>query len=440
MFFVQIFWDSYDRPARVRRENLNNNQDIQDNNLNNNIYINYINNIINGDININIDSNHQDAQNHEIPDDKIEQWLARLENAIFNFFRERVFSQNAWRLSCPDTLAASENNKNNINNIILPVLAGLYLGMISFWNGAVLIAALLILFVLAIFSDGKLAYLITAIISLALALIQSHAFISESAFSFRFFFGFIAENRTVFGVLHYIWLLTGLLVIVIPVLFAMTDGRRRYLLFAFSAPFLFAFTISMTIDPTVNHKYIMISLGLALILVAEWIVNLFSQSHKILERAVLAFLCLCLTVTGIFETRIIYNLDKNAVQIPMNDPVTEWIMENTGRNDIFLTSNCSLNNIILSGAKCFEIWQYFAWSAGYDTLYRDSIVNAIYGAESPEELSNLTTKNQIAYIIVDDDVRMNQDISLNENLIASVCEPVFRTDNRNLTIYKAPEL
>ena len=33
MFFVQIFWDSYHRPNRVRRENLDNNQD---NNLNNN--------------------------------------------------------------------------------------------------------------------------------------------------------------------------------------------------------------------------------------------------------------------------------------------------------------------------------------------------------------------------------------------------------------------
>ena len=42
------------------------------------------------------------------------------------------------------------------------ILLGLFLGLTAFWNGAALIGGLLILAGLAVFSDGKLDYVICA--------------------------------------------------------------------------------------------------------------------------------------------------------------------------------------------------------------------------------------------------------------------------------------
>ena len=308
--------------------------------------------------------------------------------------------------------------------------------MLSFWNGAVLIACLLVLFILAVLGDGRLSYLITAVVALLLTLIQSRAFIQENAFSLQYFFGFIAENKTFFGVLNYIWLLTGLSSILALIFFAVSDGKRRGLLCAFSAPFLFAFTISLTTDPTVNHKYIMVTMMLIALLLGGFVAKLFEKSKKVLERACLVLLCVALTAMGVFETYIVFNENKGRLSYSMSDETTQWIMENSGYGDIFLSNNYSLNNVLLSGAWCFEIWPYYAWSAGYPTAARDAQVRRMYEAETPSELRAAAEENHIAYIIVEDENRSTHDYELNEATIANTYEAVFHSDERNLTIYK----
>ncbi|MDE7299678.1 MAG: hypothetical protein K2N94_12785, partial [Lachnospiraceae bacterium] len=78
--------------------------------------------------------------------------------------------------------------------VIRAVCSGLLLGALAFWNGAVTIAALLVLFVLAIVSDRRLEFLITAVLAVLLSMLQSAFFIDGSAVTVEPFFGFIAEN------------------------------------------------------------------------------------------------------------------------------------------------------------------------------------------------------------------------------------------------------
>lgn len=347
---------------------------------------------------------------------------AEIPKRIKFFIRRSFFSAAGWSFWHPG----------------MAVFAGLLLGALAFWNGAVTIAALLVLFIMAALSDHRLDYLVTALIAAALAVLQSAVFIDGSAVTTSFYYGFIAENRTVFGVIDYIFRLTGAALFVAAAAFLLGNAPERIMTAAFAAPFLFAFHMSLTTDVTVNHKYIMISLMLFGIGEAHVLIKLWEQK-KIALRTAAAFLVLLLTVTGIFEyiTVLNRNQKQNNLAFDTDAAVTAWIRENATAQDIFLTSNYALNDVVLGGAMLYNGWQYFAWSAGYDTAYRDRQVRMMYEAGSVEELSELVGQNHIRFIIVDRDNRTSGDYEVREDVIAAAYEPVYTQDEGDwrLTIY-----
>lgn len=343
------------------------------------------------------------------------------------FFRRNLFAAEGWKFKKP----------------VMAVFAGLMLGALSFWNGAVTIAALLVLFVMAAVSDHRLDFLVTAVITTVLAVLQSSAFIDGKAVSTTFYYGFIAENKNFFGVIDYIFRLTGFALFVTAAAFILADGKKRVMTAAFAAPFLFAFHLSLTTDVTVNHKYIMISLMLFGILEAYVITRLWEQK-KFLVRFAAVGISFLLSITGIFEYLVVLNRNQkqNNLAFDTKDAVTAWIRENATAQDIFLTSNYALNNVVLGGAMLYNGWQYFAWSAGYDTEYRDIQVKRMYEAESSQELEELVNKNHISYIIVDFDNRTSEDYEVREDVIASTYEVAYTQDEGEwkFTIYDTQKL
>ncbi len=346
----------------------------------------------------------------------------QIQKHIKFFLRRSLFAVAGWKFANP----------------VAAVFAGVLLGALSFWNGAVTIAALLVLFIMAAVSDHRLDFLVAAIFAVGLALLQSMAFIDGSAVSTSFYYGFISENRTVFGVIDYIFRLTGPALFVTAAAFILLDVHGRIMTAAFAAPFLFAFHMSLTTDVTVNHKYIMISMMLFGIVEAYLLVRMWEQKKIAVRVAAVGLVCL-LTVTGIFDyiTVLNRNQKQNNLAFDTQAPVTAWIRENATAQDIFLTSNYALNNVVLGGAMLYNGWQYFAWSAGYDTAYRDGQVCLMYEAESPQELAELVAKNNIRYIIVDHDNRTSADYEVREDVIAAAYEPVYTQDagDWKLTIY-----
>lgn len=81
-------------------------------------------------------------------------------------------------------------------NLIQPVAAGLIIGLTGFWNGAVVITLLPILFVLALLSKRRLEYLIIASICGILVYAQSLFFIGtgSSPVKTELYFGFLADT------------------------------------------------------------------------------------------------------------------------------------------------------------------------------------------------------------------------------------------------------
>lgn len=313
-----------------------------------------------------------------------------------------------------------------IRELRTSIAAGLLLGSLGFFHGAAVIGVMLILFVLAVISSRRLEFLVTAVLAIAVSTLQTRFFIHGSVVSPQLLFGFIAEYKTLFGVAFYLERLLGILPWLLFVAFCIDQGVKRYLMIAFGAPLLFAFTVSLTVDVTVNHKYIMMSCILLGVFAADLIVKLFD--HKEFWYGVLGVvLVFLLTATGLYDftTVIKKNTDHGHVILELDHPLTKWIDENSTSQDLFLTDAYTINQVVLGGAMLYEGWNYYPWSAGYDTDDRTAQVKLMYEAETPEELDELVKANHIRFIIVDSDNRINEEYMLNENTIQNAYECVY---------------
>jgi hypothetical protein len=319
-----------------------------------------------------------------------------------------------------------------------PIAAGILLGSLSFFHGAAVIGCLLVLFIAAIVAEHRLEFALLAAITIGMAYLQTNFFVKGSAVSFDFLFGFLAENRTLFGVASYLERLLGILPLVLLAAFCIQKSVGKHLMLAFALPLIFAFTVSLTVDVTVNHKYIMMSCILLGIFAADVVIRLL-QRRDIFIRMAGILLILMLTSTGIYDfiTVMRKNTPDSAIVLDLEDPLTQWIDENSNSKDIFLTSNYAINQVVLGGAMLYQGWQYYAWSAGYDTLYRDEQVRKMYEAETPGELDTLVRENHIRFIIVDWDNRNSDAYRLNEENIRLAYQRVYKEGEgeRELSIY-----
>lgn len=322
---------------------------------------------------------------------------------------------------------------------------GFILGGLAFYNGAVMISAVLIMFFMAILSDNRLDYVFTAAIAGLLAILQSRCFIKESGFDLSFQYGYLSEYKTVSGCIDFVLKMMGILPIILIIAFVLTKGAKRYLMFAFSIPMIFAFNVSLTPDIAVNHKYIMMSVMLLDIFAAEIVETLFANKD-IAAKTVAMLLCIALTITGFYEFKIICrkNGRERSIELRETDEITEWIAKNCDKDDMILSDMYYLsygdpdgNYVLMSGAKMYLAWPYFAWSAGYDTYYRTDVAQDIFDGSSVESIRQLARDEHIDYIVIDDALRDSSNYELNEELIKKAFTPVFATKKHgySMTIY-----
>ena len=331
-----------------------------------------------------------------------------------------------YRIDQVRTLFFSEN-AFGVYDLRMAITMGVFLGALAFWNGSVLVATLSMLFFMAAVSDYRLDYLITALIALGLSLLQSALFVDGSAVSPAYQFGFLAANKTLWGVVLYVVELTGIVLFVAAAGACMLRGVKRYMLFVFLVPFILAFTLALTPDVTVNHKWIMMSLMLVSMF-AAWVLTKLIQSGDLLKRVIAIGLIFVLTATGAYDFTTVVKRNKSYLVYADDDIVTNWVKENATCEDIFLTPYYSLNNIVMGGAMLYYGWPYYAWSAGYDTNTRDREVRKMYEASSPEELKTLIEEHNIRYIVVDHDCRTSSEYDVREDVIENTYEVVFEND------------
>lgn len=377
----------------------------------------------------------------------------------FVWMKERLFSKEGWRS----------------RNLEQALLMGLFLGLCAFWNGAAVIGGLLILCGFAVFSDGKLDYLIMAAVTIFFSCLQTKIFISGSAMSPQIYLGFLAEDKTVWGVVKYLFWMSGVFFLGLLVLGWFMRRRERAILLGFIFPTIFAFVLLMTPDINVNHKYIMISYAFLTIFWAWTICNFWtgervkrnvkiaderktedieneikketSQSdvktgrdrkiRKFAGKVLAAILTICLSITGIYDFAVIVkgNGPGRRVAVNMNSDLTCWLAEHLDKNDLLLTPEYSMNEVTMSGVMLYCGWPYYAWSAGYDTNYRAAQAVTIYTTSDSETLKSTVKQEKITYILFEEGSEFEQQVC-QEKTIAATYEKVYETQDGRIRIYK----
>ncbi len=390
-----------------------------------------------------------------------------------NWLREFIFSKDAW---LPE-------------NVLLSAAAGLILGALSFWNGAVVVAALPILFVLAVFSKHRLQYFNIAVITIILSLIQVRFFTGaeSQAVEPRLTIGFLSGSRNITGILRFYVELLGILPIMFIVSIALSNKKYRIVLsfllialtaftilkytpvfgveykyliggavlisilavtfygvttvpkgsltpaLAFITPIILATTLQLTPDITVNHKYVILSCILINIFIAGMLYHMFASRRAavVILALVLSFL---MTITGIADIITLYNHDRGHIQHSVNDELLLWTVNETGPNEIFLTHPITTNPILLAGRKIYCGHGYYPWSAGYDSHHRYAMIKEIYESTDINKVKTFLKDNDISYIVIDSDVKNPGNYKLNEQLFRDGFSLVY--SNNGIDIYR----
>ena len=356
------------------------------------------------------------------------EWLeagcSHSENGIV-WIGKRIFSKDAW---------AGRNVK-------IAVLLGVFLGLTAFWNGAALIGGLLILAGMAVFSDGKLDYAICAALAVFFSEFQSKLFVLGSVMSPSFYWGFLAENKSLVGVIGYLAEISGFFFVGLVVTVVFLKRKERAVLFGFLLPLVFAFLVSLTPDINVNHKYVMISYAFTAVFWGWTVRRIFLAGKtgwkKWLGRVVCGILCICLTLTGIYDYVIILrdNDSGHRVTVNMNSDLTDWLSENLHKDDLLLTPEYTMNEVTMAGVMLYCGWPYYAWSAGYDTYYRAEQAVTIYTTDDQNVLKETVKQEKITYILFEDGMSFESQ-ECREVIIRETYPLVYTSEDGRIRIYE----
>ncbi|HEY5466093.1 MAG TPA: hypothetical protein VIL27_03575, partial [Clostridia bacterium] len=392
-------------------------------------------------------------------------------------FARRLFSRESWAIPSMRVLAAA----------LLTVVCLPYL------HGSVLVASLLVLAVMFLFSAGRLQYLLVAMAAIGATLLQADLFSggAQNVADFRIQFGFLADSRTLPGMILYAAEVFGVAFYLMWALPWVQPSRYRAVLAgSFLLPFVFAFTVSMTPDVTVNHKYLLIAVALSNLFIADLVCRLWHRpkylpqarrvdledpraagqadtghrlqvfraqierlatgpfalryktqlrtAHVVSRRLLAVFLAVLLTATGVADVVTYANSNRFAVAMDLDSPVTEWIMANTAPNAVFLTDTYAFDEFFYSGRMAYYGHPYYAWSAGHDTAAREVVYRRLLtGCGGDYNAFRVLCRSEgISYLLATDTLRKKPEANFNnaffqDNFVALASFP----KKDNATIY-----
>ena len=324
---------------------------------------------------------------------------------------EMLFGRNFWAI--PD--------RKHWQRLIAALIMGI---LLPYFHGAALIALLLILAVMAIFSSNRAAHFMFAAAVLLSSLIQTTLFTSgvASLISPQFLPGFIAPDKSLIGSLSYLLEMSGILLPLVLIVFWLPGRRRKVMMAAFLLPLIFAMTVSLTPDVTVNHKYIIVAFAFLNIYLADFLFYLWDARRpvaiRLLGRTAALVLSLVLMVTGVQEIIILRNISQKTVAIDSASPLVLWIKENTDPDAVFVTAPYHYHSFYLSGRSTWLGHSYYAWSAGHDTggrLEKERWLVSGCGGD-PLAVRDLAAASGIHFLLLDNSLRMHPEFSVDEYL------------------------
>ncbi len=328
------------------------------------------------------------------------------------------------------------------------VFAGLLLGLMPMWNGAVFAGAagvLALMFLLLPFRREMLAVAAaSAIVALPQVLFLKTGLAQPAGYSL-WYFGYTVSDPTIYKVLYYLAFTFGFKWILIGIALAFGTRLQRLMMLAFTALIVMATCFQFSEEVLANHKFfniwlVFINIPVGFGLVKLW--NLIPGPGIIAGRVLAVVLVFLICIGGLIDFLPI----KHSFWVEYKfegDPLVEWVRENTDPSAIFLSHRYVNHGILVAGRRLFYGHPYYAWGAGYPTGERDNVYRKMFESNDINEVFDLMKSNGIDYVAIDNTVRNGDFIkNNNEKLYQAYFKLVFAdTENKYdaIKIYAVPE-
>ena len=352
-------------------------------------------------------------------------------------WQEHLASRHAWLPVGPD------DRRRALFALLLTV-------MLPYFHGSATIALLLLLAGIALLGRNRLMLMLIGSAAIISALIQTAFFSSPGRQILHptLLWGFIAEDKSLTGVLSYLLEMSGLLLPLLIVALLLNDQVRRRVYLVFLLPLLFGLTVSVTPDVTVNHKYLLITFALISLPVGDLLVRLWQigldtrlrrrRGHQLARQQKLVgdvaadqperfrfhfdgrlpalLLAIILMITGLMEIRIVQNINQRDLFINPESEMVEWIETQTDPDAVFVTAPHHFHEFYLSGRLSWFGHAYYAWSAGHDTAKREELYRwFLAGGDGDLTRFQATIRGyHLDYLLIDDTLRRHPDFVLDE--------------------------
>ena len=333
---------------------------------------------------------------------------------------------------------------------VLPgfIFSGVLLGLLPMWNSAVFIAAFAVLAVLFVVCPLRVQMAALAIAAGVIALPQMLYLSTGPARAVMprlLHWGYMVDQPTAANVAKYLGFTFGFKWLLIALALVLATGLQRRIFVAVSSLLLVAFSFQFTIEVLANQKFFHIWVIIANLFVAYalwrlWRLSLFGTTLPGKLTAII--LVAAIVPGGLIEFLPIHNTGWSEVTY-RNDPLIEWLTNETKPRDIFLTDRFVTHPILMAGRRVLYGWPYYGWSAGYNASKHDRVYTELFESKDPWKVFQLLKENGISYVAFDNAVRQGQFIKRpNEQIYATYFPKVFEDKQHrynSLTIYKVPE-
>ncbi len=278
------------------------------------------------------------------------------------------------------------------------IILGSILGLSFFLHTAVFLMTGITLLALLIYFSKIRKDIFILLATAGLISIPQYLYLSGSpGFSPHLQLGYLISGNLTLQNFSEFWIYNlGLSLILIPLGFIFANRVQKKILLAFFVLFLVGNFIQFSIEIASNHKFFNYFLIIGNMFSAFTLVSLIKQKNYLITFIPILFFFMILG--GLIDIFPILNDRKFELTDYTINKDTNWILNNTNPDSIFLNSTYLYNPASLAGRKIFMGWPYFAWSAGYDTNKRGEIMKQILGANDKLTACKLLIKNNIDYV------------------------------------------
>jgi len=257
----------------------------------------------------------------------------------------------------------------------------------------------------------------------------------------RFHFGYALDRFAVLGFFVYYLRVFGVKLLLIFVSLILLDRKSRLYALVFLLPFVLANVLQFSSVLYDNNKLMFASLVFLNAYAAYTVAYLVKRRSRLLLGLALA-LTLSATLAGVVDFFAVKNLKQSEIA-DNSSPLKWWVVYNTDPRAVFLTNvfipyaDSALNAVSLAGRYLYVVRNCVSSSC----FVEGRIENArkVYSfAGGVGAVRSLLQHEKIDYVLIDEHVRNNPELGLNERAFIENFKIVYK--DATVTIYSRPPL